>query len=169
MFPRLILEVAVVNPVLLPLLVIPLGSMTLVTFSVAAWLWRQDQGPAQSEIPLRNPVEILPALRFGVLLMIIILLGEALLAWLGEIGVYLLAAVSGSFDVDAVTLSVARMANDGIAPTTATSAIVIASMVNTLVKGTLVAVIARGTVGRKVLITLLVVALIGGLAAWRPF
>jgi hypothetical protein len=55
------------------------------------------------------------------------------------------------------------------APATATFAIVIASVVNTLVKGTLVAVIARGTVGRKVLIALLAVALIGGLTAWSPF
>ncbi|WP_200841217.1 DUF4010 domain-containing protein [Geminicoccus flavidas] len=52
----------------------------------------------------------------------------------GETGLYGLAAVSGLADVDALTLSMARMAGSGIPLKVAAGAIAIAAAVNTVVK-----------------------------------
>lgn len=56
-----------------------------------------------------NPLEPRAAPSFGALLAVIMILGEALKAWLGEAGVLMLAGASGVAEVDAITLSLARM------------------------------------------------------------
>jgi uncharacterized membrane protein (DUF4010 family) len=89
MFPRILLEVAVVNPSLLASLAVPLGAMTLATVGAAAWFWRQYRGDsANAELSVRNPVELLQALQFGLFLALILLLGNALISWAGEPGIY---------------------------------------------------------------------------------
>jgi uncharacterized membrane protein (DUF4010 family) len=54
--------------------------------------------------------------------------------WYGDQGIYLLALFSGLMDVDAITLSLARMAEEGTDPSVATLGIVIAVITNTIVK-----------------------------------
>jgi uncharacterized membrane protein (DUF4010 family) len=61
-------------------------------------------------------------------------LGEFLKNWLGDTGIYVLAASSGIADVDAITLSLTRMSVDGLNSNTAVIGIVIAAAVNNLVK-----------------------------------
>jgi len=169
MFPRIMLEVAVVNPAILPPLVLPLGLMTLVTYGGAAWFWRQRRVEADTgELPLRNPLELISALQFGLLLVAVMLLAEAFRAWLGETGVYLVAAISGISDVDAITLSLARMARADLSGEVAARAIVLAAMVNTLVKGLLVIFIAGRGMGMRVAPVFVATVLLGGLVVWMP-
>jgi uncharacterized membrane protein (DUF4010 family) len=165
MFPRILLEVAVVNPGLLAALSLPLGVMTVVTLGTAVWFWRHHAGESvNAEFPVRNPVELLPAFQFGLFLMLILLLGQALISWVGEAGIYALAAFSGLADVDAITLSVSRMAKDGLSNQTAVNAIVLASIVNSLTKGVLTLMIAGSETGLKVLAPLIVTALVGAIS-----
>ncbi|MFU3621576.1 DUF4010 domain-containing protein, partial [Pseudomonas paraeruginosa] len=69
-------------------------------------------GRASQEAPdepgLRNPFELLPALRFAALLSAILLLVEAGRRLFGDAGIYAVALLSGLADVDAITLSLAR-------------------------------------------------------------
>jgi uncharacterized membrane protein (DUF4010 family) len=51
------------------------------------------------------------------------------------------AALSGLADVDAVTLSLARMARDGVSPAIAVAGIAIAVAVNTMVKVAFAAIV----------------------------
>jgi uncharacterized membrane protein (DUF4010 family) len=62
-------------------------------------------------------------------------------------GVYLLAAISGIADVDAITLSMARLAGTRVSPPDAATAIVIAVSVNTLAKAVMAATIAGRRLG----------------------
>ena len=71
---------------------------------------------------------------FGLLLTAILLLGEFLKNAFGDAGIFALAATSGVADVDAITLSLTRMSNNGLAMDTAVLGIVIAAAVNNLVK-----------------------------------
>jgi uncharacterized membrane protein (DUF4010 family) len=54
--------------------------------------------------------------------------------WFGDEGIYLLSLISGLMDVDAITLSLARMAMNEISPVVATLGIMISVITNTLVK-----------------------------------
>lgn len=170
MFPRILLEVAVVNPALFPDLVLPMGAMTVVAYGGAWWFWRsQRDGSTIAEPPLRNPFELLPALQFGLLLALIMLASRALYAWLGEGGIYLLTVLSSIGDVDAIVLSLARMAQGDLEGALASRAIVIAAMVNTLVKGALVFAVAGSGMGWRVGVVFLGVLVAGGVSVWPLF
>ncbi|RME32549.1 MAG: DUF4010 domain-containing protein [Gammaproteobacteria bacterium] len=142
--------------------------MTLSGYLMAWWLWRgTENGVDAGGFRLRNPCELGTAIQFGVLLAVVLLLAQALKAWLGETGIYLLAAVSGISDVDAITLSLARMSSTGaLSSGAAVTGIVIAATVNTLVKALLVAALCGGVMGRLVLSTFLAMIACGALGLY---
>jgi len=145
MFPRVLLEVTLVNAALLPLLAAPLLTMTLICYlSIPLLLRRAARSNIDARIPLSNPLELLPALKFAALLVAIMLLAHGMESWFGSSGVYVLAAIAGTNDVDAITLTLSRQSHNGITHQLAASAIVLAAMVNTLVKGGLALYLARG-------------------------
>ena len=163
MFPRVLVEVAVINPQLLPALAPPLTLMTLTTVAYGLWLWhRHRTQPHTGKLPLHNPLELTSALQFGLLLSVILVLAEALRAWLGDAGIYLLAFVSGIGDVDAITLSMARMSTQDLPARVAEHAILIATLTNTLMKGVLVISIAGGEMARSFMPGLVLVLAVGG-------
>ncbi len=162
MFPRMVLEVAVVNPGLVPFVAPPLIIMTVAAGLVVWWLWRQEtRRPTVPEPPVSNPLELLTALKFGLFLTAIVLLAHAGHAWFGDIGVYAVAGFSGLSDVDAITLSLARMARNELEAEVAARAIVIAGMVNTAVKGGITLLVAGGLLAKQVIAVMLIVLLVG--------
>lgn len=166
MFPRILLEVAVVNPGLLRELAPAVTTVTLLMLIGAALLWWRSTGPvASAEVELKNPFEISPALQFGALLVAVLLLAEAARQWFGDTGVFVLAALSGLTDVDAITLSMARMARGDLAPESAVGAILLAAAVNTAVKVVLAALL--GHIGMAIrLAAVFAPALAGGGLVW---
>ena len=146
MFPRVLLLVGAVHPQLLPALYAPVAMLTVVgglaTLALALNARRIDDGPRHP--PLQKPFELTTALRFGVLLAVIMVAAEGLRRSAGDAGVYALALVSGLTDVDAITLSLSGMAADGLSAGVAERGIIIAAMANTAVKLGLAAAIARG-------------------------
>ncbi|MBK8162785.1 MAG: MgtC/SapB family protein [Gammaproteobacteria bacterium] len=152
MFPRMLVEVAVINAALLPALALPLGLMTCTTAAGAWWLVRRRSGgQPEPALELGNPMELLPALKFGGLLALVMLLTHGMHEWLGQEGLYAAAAVSGLTDVDAITLSLAQMAHGAVAEYAAARGIVIAALVNTAFKGALAVAIAGKEMAQRVL------------------
>lgn len=137
MYPRILLEVAVVNPALLPSLWPPMLAMTLGCAVSALWCWRYQEpfGAIDTSAVSAQPFQLLPALQFGALLVVIMLVAHGIEAYMGEQGLWLVAIVAGLTDVDAITLTLARMARDGISADTAVTGITLAAITNTLVKG----------------------------------
>jgi uncharacterized membrane protein (DUF4010 family) len=132
-------------------LVAPLGVMTLGTASGAAWKWRQlrrgekSQPEATRELELTNPFSLLPALKWGALLALILVASAMARSAFGNSGLIATAAISGFVDVDAINLAASRLAARGeIAPAMAALAITTAITSNTIVK----TVIAWVTGGR---------------------
>lgn len=152
MFPRMLLEVAVVRPALLPVLTPTLAVMTVLAYGGAWLVWQRSRrdGDTGDGVALKNPFELGPALQFGALLAGVLLLAEGARAWLGDAGIYLLAAASGLSDVDAITLSLARMSGQGLEAEVAARGIILAGVVNTAVKAALVAVVAGWRLGGRV-------------------
>ena len=113
---------------------------------------------------LKNPFELAPALRFAALLAVIAFMVEAGRRSLGDVGVYLVALLSSTTDVDAITLSLSRNAMGDLSNQVAVQGIYLAALSNSLVKGGLIALIG----GRQLaLCTLPIMAagLLAGLAS----
>ena len=172
MFPRMLLVAAVVNPALLAVLALPLGLMALLTYLPALWYWRHlgsargdawGAGGDSGELPahLRNPLELREALLFGGLLALILLAGEALRATFGEAGLYGLAAVSGLADVDALTLTLARMSQGDLALQAAMTGIIIGGAANSAVKAGLAGLVGGRRLAARVAPVLMLAAVSG--------
>ena len=156
MFPRALLEVGVVYTPLLRDLAIPLAAMTVVGASVAlVTLWRY-YGESAPDLELTNPFRLRPALLFGALFAVILLVSKQVSVAYGSGGVYATAFVSGLADVDAIAISLARLAAEGdITGTVATTGIVIAAVANTLVKAGIAWAFGTRQLGKLVLAGLL--------------
>jgi uncharacterized membrane protein (DUF4010 family) len=91
---------------------------------------------------------------------------KAAQAWLGEAGLYLVATVSGVADVDAITISLARLAGGEIALRSVSLAVFIAASVNTVTKTVLVAVLGGGKIGAKVALPIASSLALGAALIW---
>ena len=167
MFPRMFLLAGVLNGQLLRPLLVPALIMALLVYAPGLFYWWSSRhGQSGETARLSNPLEIKTAVSFGVLLALVMLLGRALQAWLGETGVLLLATASGLADVDAITLSLARMSQDELAIRIAATGIVIAGAVNSLVKAGMATVIGGRQIGLRVGVPLVSSAIAGLSVSW---
>lgn len=145
MFPRILLEIAVVNPSLLSLVIIPICLMFLICL-IATWkLWRSShpQDKKTDGVNLKNPFEIISAVKFGLILMAVMYLSQVVESTIGDKGIYLLSVISGLVDVDAITLSLSQMSLNDLSNTMASRGIVIAAITNTIFKFGFFMVVAR--------------------------
>lgn len=116
----------VVQPSLAPLMAPPAVAAALVLGAGGAFgLARRSAADAARE-DLGVPFELRTVFGFGVLLAVVTLAGAWIATKAGAAGAYLLAAVSGFLDVDAITLSMARSVEIGASPSVAATAILIA-------------------------------------------
>jgi uncharacterized membrane protein (DUF4010 family) len=162
MFLRVLVEVFVVNRALLAGVWPPLLAAALAGLVYCAWLYRRAPAQESDSTSFANPFELGPALRFGLLFAVVLVLARIAGIWAGEGGVYLTAVLAGTTDVDAITLSLAQLAGNGdITSRVAARAIVLAAIVNTAVKGALVVATGARELRRKILPGLLLL-LLGG-------
>ncbi len=167
MFPRTIVIAGVLNPGLVAPLLAPALLMAAVAYGAAFIYWRASrETKAGSGARLPNPLELKAAVSFGALLALIMLLGQALKAWAGTGGLLALAGASGLADVDAITLSLARMSADDLAAPTAVIGVVIAAAANTLIKAVMAVVVGGRSLAYRVALPLLLAAGGGLLVVW---
>lgn len=155
MLIRVVIEVAVVNHGLLAQLWIPVTAMTAVTLLGIGWLWLSgddSSGEKKQPLALTNPFQLKMALKFGILLGVIILLAAALKEWFGARGIYVLSVVSGLLDVDAITISLSKMATRELGDITAARGIILAAITNTFVKGLMFAFITKDKDSAKLIL-----------------
>jgi uncharacterized membrane protein (DUF4010 family) len=168
MFPRILVYCFVINQALLPSLILPVITMTLLLYGPAYFFWRRsDQIQLVSQPNMeQNPLDLSSAFVFGALLVIILLLGEFFKSVFGDIGILALAAASGLADIDAITLSITRMSTNALSLETAVLAIIIAAAVNNLVKSGMSWSIGNKGIGLYVGVPMLFSLLSGLLVAW---
>tara|TARA_R110000823_G_scaffold132777_1_gene261150 strand:+ start:8752 stop:10011 length:1260 start_codon:yes stop_codon:yes gene_type:complete len=167
MFVRVLVEVSVVNAALLPTLWMPITVMFAGVIAGSCWLWFSGHTgeEANERIEIKNPFQLGMALKFGTLLAAILLLSEFIKDWLGDEGIYAISVVSGLMDVDAITLSLSRMAKDSLSADTAVLGIVLASATNTLIKGGIFAFVVGFRASLGLVLLLLAATGAGVLAA----
>lgn len=153
MFARVIVEVAVIHRPLVSVVAIPIGAMTVVGLLVVGVLYlrRDEQIPEQAALKITNPFEMSSAIKFGALFALVLFAAKAADANLGAGGTYVAGVVSGLADVDAITLSMAKMSADGLSHAVAATTILLATATNSLVKAGIACAVGGWAYGRVVL------------------
>ena len=95
---------------------------------------RQNKTDEDAEIPLKKPLDLQGALVFGVIYSLILLLVSYANENLGSSGTIISSAVAGFSDIDAITISMSKLAESSLDLTIAAIAVLVASISNTLVK-----------------------------------
>jgi len=136
MFARVWAEAAAINQELAENLLLPMGVPLGLGVAMCLGLYFTERPTGPGQVKFSNPFKLEPAIKFGLFFAGVLLLSEWTQDTLGNTGVYVSSLASGLTDVDAITLSMARLSGAGdIAMNTATRAVVLATASNTLVKG----------------------------------
>ncbi|MBQ4914593.1 MgtC/SapB family protein [Maribacter sp. MMG018] len=134
MFPRLALLIYIFNSSLLTYLALPFSLLTIICLVVSLILIQRDSKETDTNIKLGNPLNILSAIGFGAIYIIILFAVFYSNQFFGESGLYYSALISGLADTDAITISMAKFSLDSDKIKTASSVIIAAVLSNMLVK-----------------------------------
>jgi uncharacterized membrane protein (DUF4010 family) len=173
MFVRVIVIVLVVNPSLGGDVAFPSGFAALGGLGVCLWLWLQSRREKvrAEELALSNPFELSAALQFALLFAAILVGSKAASVYLGTLGTYAAGILAGTTDVDAITLSMSKLAPPAgvVSHRVAATTIFLATASNTVVKGIMAAAYGGWPFGRRVLtaqLAMLAAGAVGAAAAW---
>ncbi len=166
MFLRIILIVAAINAALVWRLVPPMAAMGCVTLALALIFYRRASrhafaaaasGETADAMPLKNPFSLTAAIKFAALFAVILLVVKIVPQFFKSQGMYLVAALAGLTDVDAISVSMAGYGNVPQQASVAALSIVIAAVTNTFVKLGFVIALGRGGIKpRMILATILI-------------
>jgi uncharacterized membrane protein (DUF4010 family) len=139
MLPRVFFLVLVIHPPLALKIVIPLISM-LITGLLYTFVIQKskltEKAAIHPEYRITNPLKLSTAIKFGLLFAFVLIVVEYSQTLLGSSGVYLASFLTGLTDVDAITLSVTRLAKSAqLSSDVAGVAVIIAALMNTISKG----------------------------------
>ena len=166
-FVRLLVEIAVAAGNRFLELAPPLAAMLGVMLLLALVAWLAGRREKAEPPEPANPAQLKSALVFGALYAAVLLAVAFARERFGTAGLFTVAALSGLTDVDAITLSTARLVSGGgLDPGTGWRAILLAALANLAFKAGIVAVLgSRRMLGR---IALLFGAALagGGLIFW---
>ncbi len=151
MYPRILIEIAVVNRSLLAHMWVLIVILTASGLAATALLLFGKRKQTTGEVKLKNPFELMSAIKFGLIFAVILFVSKAAQQYLGSGGVYLAAGLAGLTDVDAITLSMANLAKESLSEDTAAIAILIAVVTNTIVKAGIAFVLGASALRRYTL------------------
>ena len=153
MMARIVVLAGVLKPELVAAFILPIvaaGTVLLAGTAVLS-LWRGQGGEAEHPpLQIENPFDLGTVLQLAGLIAAILLLAKLVAAQAGNAGLLLLAAISGIADVDALTLSMARLSGVQVAAADAGTAILVAASVNTASKAMIAAFVGGTRLGSTV-------------------
>ena len=165
MFLKVLIEVTLINSALLSILFLPMAIMLVLgVLSSFYFLRGKEKKESPKEVALEQPFAIKPALKFGLLFLLVLLVAKTAQILFGSTGIYVAGIFSGMADVDAITLSMSSLSKAGtITELTASTAILFAAVSNTLVKMGIAFFMGDKKFGR-IIIGIFTIILIAGLA-----
>ena len=160
LYPRIVALVAVVSPAFalrVALVLAPMALVTVVT-SLGGFF---SQRHTTTNVPLKNPFELSPAIWFALLYGLVVLLVRIAREWFGTAGLYVVGALAGTTDMDAISLTTARLYGASGDGTALERTILIAAAANTLVKTAIAKMGGAPEYGRRVAFALVGSAVAG--------
>jgi uncharacterized membrane protein (DUF4010 family) len=145
-FARVLILIAAAAAPALPGMVLPLAVMlgVMMIFSGAVYFFTRNRSLKSPEP--ENPAELKPALIFGTLYAAVVLVVEIARHHFGSAGLYVVAALAGLTDLDAITLSTSQLvASAQLDADAGWRAILIASLSNMVFKTAMVAALGTRT------------------------
>jgi uncharacterized membrane protein (DUF4010 family) len=140
MFLRVVVIVGVAGPDVFASMIGPLATMLAVSVVIAMGMWFLTRKEPVKPPDPENPSELRSAIVFGLIFAIVLLGVAAARHYFGSRGLYVVAAVSGLTDMDAITLSTLELVKSKqTEPIVAWRMILIAATANFVFKGVLVA------------------------------
>lgn len=154
-YVRVLVEIAAVAPGSLRYAAAPFGALILATVALAAVAWLR-RGDSKDGVPeQKNPSELGAALIFAAVYTAVLFAVAAVKDMLGDQALYAVAAVSGVVAMDAITLSMSRMAAEGqIESSESWRYIMIAAASNMAFKTVFAAVVGSRALGIRLAATL---------------
>jgi len=168
-FGRVLLEVAVVAPGVFPDVAPPLAAMGLVMVGASAASYWRARGELVTPPEGSAPTSLLGAILFGALYAAILLAVAFAKDRLGVGGLYVVAALSGLTDMDAITLSTAELVRVGQLPAReGWRLILVGGLANLLFKGGAVATLGHPRLLRRIAVPWAVALVLGAaiIAVW---
>lgn len=139
MFPRIFILILVIHLPLALKVAVPLAVMLATGLILIYILGKKETASreeTQTDFKVSNPLKLSTAVKFGLLFAIVLVVTDFALNSLGSTGVYLTSLLAGLTDVDAISLSVTRLAtNNQINTQVAGIAVLSAALANTISKG----------------------------------
>lgn len=169
MYFRMAVLIGVIEPALLATFGVALVTSGFLMVCMAFWRWRRetDHGTTEPAVESMTPFDLGTALGFAAFLAVMAVMVPAAKHWLGANGIYVLSAVSGLADVDAILISLARLYGAGEAPTgTIVIALGLATLTNMLSKAGIAWTAGGMPVGKPVVTSYVVALMGGGLSLW---
>jgi uncharacterized membrane protein (DUF4010 family) len=167
MYPTVLVQALVFNRRLAGEIWLPLLILSALGAALCVFLWQSAQSQEGQETKLNNPFRLWPAIQFGLLFGAVLVITRGAQAFLGDTGVYVTSFLAGLTGLDAVTLSMAQLAGNGVSYGVATQALLLAVTANTLAKAALTLFLGAPSLRRYALPSLGFLALISlGLAIW---
>ena len=150
-------EIWIINPPLVMVLILPILIGSLCGYGyIGILFFTSTRERIPQNIKFKNPFDLKEALIMGLLFGATLALIALANRYVGDSGVYAVAAVSGIADVDAIVLSLSSLAKNGLSSTTAHYAILIAILANTVTKAALVFFLGKIELFRFVLLYYLI-------------
>ncbi len=153
-FPRILVILYVMNPRLALATSAVLAAMTAAGLTMGILLYRRSGAGKEARggrFQPGNPFRLGPALRFGAVFAVIVLLSKAATAEFGDQGLYWASAAGGTMDADAVAVAAADMLGAGATDVeTARLVLLVALLMNAVLKTGLAVYEAGGAFGRRV-------------------
>ena len=148
---RVLIITTFIQPGLLGQLAPAATAAALVLFLPAALTLRKQSAPV-GEMSLGNPFDLIPVMLFALLMALISIAATWVNLRFGAAGVFPVAAMSGLVDVDAVSVSTARLAGATIPVPLAASAICVALAANACARVAYAMAIERGRFALRLLL-----------------
>jgi len=181
---RLLIAVAVVNVSVATSLTLPLLAICAPSVLIAAIIWPRmrrlagidegvdeddtddtpDSAPddASDSLGITNPFRLVPAIKFGLVFVLIISVVHLARVYFGQSGTYIASFLSGFTGVSAIGIALARMQDGGEATMlVATRGIILAVLANGLVKIIMCITLGSKKLGLHVTLALLPIFVIG--------
>jgi uncharacterized membrane protein (DUF4010 family) len=164
MFPRLLLEMYVVNSQLAGSVAIPLTLAGATGFGIALLIFSRSRRSREESKPVEfdNPFSLTAAVNFGLVFAAILMLTRTATHYLGEAWLPVVAIVSGLTDADAIAFSLSdAQRSDWISLRWASFNLVLGAISNTLMKLGLVLMLADRGLLRMLILPFALISAVG--------
>lgn len=168
MYLRVIVLLALFNPIIMRILLIPFVSLALISL-VGGYIWSRlgEVGlhDVQHDSKARNPLEIRSGLVFAMLFVVMLIVTKLAIEYLGNNGIYTLGLIMGIADVDPFIMGLTQSVPSLTPGTVAAVGILIATSSNNVAKGFYAYTLASKETARTTFLLLIGLALAGLLVA----